>query len=62
MWSGAIQCVHPDNVDRMLDNFQALVSLGFENVEVEVIHGFSWEAKARFRPMLGRLTSARPHS
>lgn len=51
--SMAIQCVHPDNVDKMLANFQILVSLGFENIEIEVIHGFGWkEAKARFKPML----------
>jgi sulfatase maturation enzyme AslB (radical SAM superfamily) len=49
----AIQCVHPDNVERMLDNFQTLVGLGFENVEVEVIHGFGWKDKKHlFRPML----------
>jgi sulfatase maturation enzyme AslB (radical SAM superfamily) len=52
----AIQCVHPDNVERMLDNFQTLVGLGFENVEIEVIHGFGWaEKKALFRPMLNRV-------
>jgi sulfatase maturation enzyme AslB (radical SAM superfamily) len=49
----AIQCVHPENVLKMLDNFKTLVELGFENVEIEVIHGFGWkEAKARFLPML----------
>lgn len=49
----AIQCVHPDNAPRMLDNFQTLVGLGFENVEIEVIHGFGWsEAKSLFRPQL----------
>lgn len=49
----AIQCVHPDNVERMLANFQSLVALGFENVEIEVIHGFGWQEKKRlFRPML----------
>lgn len=53
--SMAIQCVHPDNVDGMLDNFQTLVGLGFENVEIEVIHGFTWEQKARFRPMLQKV-------
>lgn len=52
----AIQCVHPDNVERMADNFKALVDLGFENVEIEVIHGFGWaEKKALFRPMLERV-------
>jgi sulfatase maturation enzyme AslB (radical SAM superfamily) len=52
----AIQCVHPDNVERMLENFQALVALGFENVEIEVIHGFGWaEKKHLFRPMLARV-------
>ena len=49
----AIQCVHPDNVERMLDNFKTLVGLGFENVEIEVIHGFGWKDKKHlFRPML----------
>ncbi|MBI5629750.1 MAG: radical SAM protein [Elusimicrobia bacterium] len=52
----AIQCVHPDNVERMLENFQALVGMGFENVEIEVIHGFGWEkARTLFRPMLGKV-------
>ena len=52
----AIQCVHPDNVERMLENFQTLVGLGFENVEIEVIHGFGWkEKKALFKPMLRRV-------
>ena len=49
----AIQCVHPDNVEKMLDNFKLLVGLGFENVEIEVIHGFGWKnTKHLFRPML----------
>jgi sulfatase maturation enzyme AslB (radical SAM superfamily) len=49
----AIQCVHPDNVERMLDNYKTLVGLGFENVEIEVIHGFGWkEKKHLFRPMM----------
>ena len=52
----AIQCVHPDNVEKMIDNFQKLVAMGFENVEVEVIHGFGWkEKKHLFRPMLRRV-------
>jgi sulfatase maturation enzyme AslB (radical SAM superfamily) len=52
----AIQCVHPDNVEKMLDNFKKLVSLGFENVEIEVIHGFGWtEKKHLFRPMLQKV-------
>ncbi len=52
----AIQCVHPDNVEKMLDNFQTLVGLGFENVEIEVIHGFGWkEKKHLFRPMLQKV-------
>lgn len=52
----AIQCVHPDNVERMLDNFKFLNGLGFENVEVEVIHGFGWkEKKHLFRPMLQKV-------
>jgi hypothetical protein len=54
--SMAIQCVHPDNVEKMLDNFKLLVSLGFENVEIEVIHGFGWkETKHLFRPMLQKV-------
>jgi sulfatase maturation enzyme AslB (radical SAM superfamily) len=54
--SMAIQCVHPDNVERMLHNFQTLVGLGFENVEVEVIHGFGWhKTKRLFRPMLQKV-------
>ncbi|MFI5360863.1 MAG: radical SAM protein [Elusimicrobiota bacterium] len=54
--SMAIQCVHPDGVDRMLDNFRTLVGLGFENIEIEVIHGYGWtETKDRFRPMLGKV-------
>jgi hypothetical protein len=54
--SMAIQCVHPDNVEKMLDNFQTLVGLGFENIEVEVIHGFGWrETKHHFRPMLQKV-------
>jgi sulfatase maturation enzyme AslB (radical SAM superfamily) len=49
----AIQCVHPDNVEKMLDNYRTLVGLGFENIEVEVIHGFGWkEKKHLFRPMM----------
>jgi sulfatase maturation enzyme AslB (radical SAM superfamily) len=52
----AIQCVHPDNVENMLGNFKTLVGLGFENVEIEVIHGFGWkEKKHLFRPMLQRV-------
>lgn len=52
----AIQCVHPDNVERMLENYKTLVGLGFENVEIEVIHGFGWaEAKRHFRPMLAKV-------
>jgi sulfatase maturation enzyme AslB (radical SAM superfamily) len=52
----AIQCVHPDNVEKMLENFQTLVGLGFENVEVEVIHGFGWRDKKHlFRPMLQKV-------
>jgi sulfatase maturation enzyme AslB (radical SAM superfamily) len=54
--SMAIQCVHPDNVEKMLDNFKTLVQLGFENIEIEVIHGFGWkEAKHHFRPMLQKV-------
>jgi sulfatase maturation enzyme AslB (radical SAM superfamily) len=52
----AIQCVHPDNVEKMLDNFQTLVKLGFENIEVEVIHGFEWVAKRHlFQPMMQKV-------
>ncbi len=52
----AIQCVQPDNVERMLDNFQKLVAMGFENVEIEVIHGFGWKDKKHlFRPMLQKV-------
>jgi sulfatase maturation enzyme AslB (radical SAM superfamily) len=49
----AIQCVHPDNVEKMLDNYKTLVGLGFENIEIEVIHGFGWKDKKHlFRPMM----------
>ena len=52
----AIQCVHPDNVEKMLDNYKTLVGLGFENIEIEVIHGFGWkDAKQHFRPMLEKV-------
>lgn len=52
----AIQCVHPDNVESMLDNFKTLVDLGFENVEIEVIHGFLWKDKKHlFRPNLQKV-------
>jgi len=52
----AIQCVHPDNVEKMLDNYKTLVGLGFENIEIEVIHGFGWkETKHHFRPMLEKV-------
>lgn len=52
----AIQCVHPDNVERMLENYRTLVGLGFENIEVEVIHGFGWkDKKPFFRPMMSQL-------
>jgi len=52
----SIQCVHPDNVEKMLHNFQTLVGLGFENVEVEVIHGFEWVNKKHlFRPMMQKV-------
>jgi sulfatase maturation enzyme AslB (radical SAM superfamily) len=52
----AIQCVHPDNVEDMLDNYQTLVELGFENIEVEVIHGFGWkEKKHLFQPMMKKV-------
>jgi hypothetical protein len=48
--------VHPDNVEKMLDNFQRLIAMGFENVEVEVIHGFGWKDKKHlFRPMLQKV-------
>jgi sulfatase maturation enzyme AslB (radical SAM superfamily) len=54
--SMAIQCVHPDNVERMLDNYRTLVGYGFENIEIEVIHGFGWkETKHLFRPMLAKV-------
>ena len=54
--SMAIQCVHPDNVERLLDNFKTLISLGFENVEIEVIHGFGWQEKNKFfRPMMQKV-------
>ena len=54
--SMAIQCVHPDNVERMLENFQTLVGYGFENVEIEVIHGFGWKDKKHlFRPMMAKV-------
>ena len=49
----AIQCVHPDNVEKMLDNYRTLVGLGFENIEIEVIHGFGWKDKKHlFQPMM----------
>ncbi len=52
----AIQCVHPDNVEKMLHNYQTLVGLGFENIEVEVIHGFEWVNKKHlFRPMMQKV-------
>ena len=52
----AIQCVHPDNVEKMLDNYKTLVGLGFENIEVEVIHGFGWkEKKHLFQPMMKKV-------
>jgi len=52
----AIQCVHPDNVEAMLDNYKTLVGLGFENVEIEVIHGFGWKDKKHlFRPMMQKV-------
>lgn len=38
----ALMCVHPDNAPRMLEDFDSLVSLGFENVNIEVVHGFTW--------------------
>jgi sulfatase maturation enzyme AslB (radical SAM superfamily) len=54
--SMAIQCVHPDNVEKMLDNYKTLVGYGFENIEIEVIHGFGWkQAKHHFRPMLAKV-------
>lgn len=54
--SMAIQCVHPDNVESMLDNYKTLVGLGFENIEIEVIHGFGWkEKKQLFRPMMRKV-------
>jgi len=52
----AIQCVHPDNVELMFENFRTLVGLGFENVEIEVIHGFGWkEKKHLFRPLMRKV-------
>ncbi len=54
--SMAIQCVHPGNVEKMLDNYKTLVGLGFENIEIEVIHGFGWkDTKHLFRPMLAKV-------
>ena len=54
--SMAIQCVHPENVEKMLDNYKTLVGYGFENIEIEVIHGFGWkETKHHFRPMLQKV-------
>jgi sulfatase maturation enzyme AslB (radical SAM superfamily) len=54
--SMAIQCVHPGNVEKMLDNYKTLVGYGFENIEIEVIHGFGWkETKHLFRPMLQKV-------
>ncbi len=52
----AIQCVHPGNVEKMLDNFKTLAGYGFENIEIEVIHGFGWKDKKHlFRPMMQRV-------
>lgn len=54
--SMAIQCVHPENVEDMLDNYKTLVGYGFENIEIEVIHGFGWkDTKQHFRPMLAKV-------
>lgn len=54
--SMAIQCVHPDNVEGMLLNFKTLAGYGFENIEIEVIHGFGWkEKKHLFKPMLEKV-------
>lgn len=52
----AIQCVHPTNVEKMLSNFQTLSGLGFENIEIEVIHGFEWKVKNQlFQPQMKKV-------
>lgn len=43
----ALMCVHPEHAGRMSRDFEHLLSLGFENVNVEVVHGFPWSEAAR---------------
>ena len=43
----AIFCVHPEGVGTMARDFEALMGLGFEHVNIEVVHGFAWTRRAR---------------
>lgn len=43
----AIFCVHPKGVSTMAQDFGRLADLGFEHVNIEVVHGFPWPAAAR---------------
>ncbi|MFA5139127.1 MAG: radical SAM protein [Elusimicrobiota bacterium] len=43
----AIFCVHPEGVGTMARDFEALMGLGFEHVNIEVVHGFAWKRRAR---------------
>lgn len=42
----ALICVHPENAKRLLADFENLISLGFENINIEVVHGFPWSQEA----------------
>lgn len=43
----ALQGIHPDNVSALAKNFQHIASLGFENVNFEVIQGPFWSPQHR---------------
>lgn len=44
---GVSQGVHPQNAELMFENFRYLVSLGFENTNLEIIQGVAWPAESK---------------
>lgn len=55
----ALMGVHPSQADRFFENYKYVLSLGFENVNIEVIHGVPWtpENLSAFRENLERMCS-----
>ncbi|GAJ14225.1 unnamed protein product, partial [marine sediment metagenome] len=41
----ALFVVHPQKAGKMFEDFKSLVSLGFENINVECVHGVRWSKR-----------------